>query len=271
MTKLPLEDEFTDILGKAQRGKNVSLDSLAKHCGCTVHEIRKVLSGDMNESIIRGMCELLKLNRESLMNIAKGQWHPGVDKIDGMEIFTTPFSSFTVNAFVLWNPKTLKALIFDTGTDCSGILEFIKTKELDVEFICITHAHSDHIADLGKLRTAFKHADVMIGNKEVIPGAQGIEEGYTFTCGGLEVRTLLTNGHSPGGLTYVVQGLEQDVAVVRDSLFAGSMGGGRDSYDLAVKNNMEKILQLSKDTIICPGHGPLSSVGLELAGNPFFS
>ena len=271
MMKLPLEDEFTDILGKAQRGKNVSLETLAKHCGCTVHEIRKVLSGAMNENIIRGMCEVLKLNAENLIKIATSSWHPNIEKIEGLEIFTTPFSNFTVNAFIVWDPKTLKALIFDTGTDCSDILNFVKEKQLEVKFICITHAHSDHIADLGKLSKAFKAAKLLTGIEESVSGAQGIEEGDAFTCGDLSIRVLLTNGHSPGGITYIVEGLEQNIAVVGDSMFAGSMGGGVYSYDLALKNNKEKILTLNEATILCPGHGPLSTVELERANNPFFS
>ena len=72
-------------------------------------------------------------------------------------------------------------------------------------------------------------------------------------------------------MTYFVTGLTRPLAVVGDSIFAGSMGGGNVSYKNAVQNNVKKILTLPAETIICPGHGPLTTVGEEKAHNPFFA
>jgi len=72
-------------------------------------------------------------------------------------------------------------------------------------------------------------------------------------------------------MTYVVTGLARPIAIVGDSLFAGSMGGGNVSYEDALRNNREKILTLPDETIICPGHGPLTTVGKEKRDNPFFA
>jgi glyoxylase-like metal-dependent hydrolase (beta-lactamase superfamily II) len=72
-------------------------------------------------------------------------------------------------------------------------------------------------------------------------------------------------------MTYVVTGLARPIAIVGDSLFAGSMGGGNVSYQDALRNNREKILTLSDETIVCPGHGPLTTVGKEKRDNPFFA
>ena len=60
------------------------------------------------------------------------------------------------------------------------------------------------------------------------------------------------------------------IAIVGDSLFAASMGGGNVSYRDALQNNLEKILTLPEETIICPGHGPITTVGEEKQHNPFF-
>ncbi len=60
------------------------------------------------------------------------------------------------------------------------------------------------------------------------------------------------------------------IAVVGDAMFAGSMGGGMVSFSEALKNNREKILTLSDQTVLCPGHGPLTTVGQEKVHNPFF-
>jgi glyoxylase-like metal-dependent hydrolase (beta-lactamase superfamily II) len=87
---------------------------------------------------------------------------------------------------------------------------------------------------------------------------------------GLKIRAVLTNGHSKGALSYIVTGLERQVAFVGDSLFSLSMGGAKRAYRLALKNNREKLLSLSGDTILCPGHGPMTTVAEELAHNPFF-
>ena len=83
--------------------------------------------------------------------------------------------------------------------------------------------------------------------------------------------TRTTSGHSKGGTTYLVEGLARPLAIVGDAIFAGSMGGGMVSFDDAWKNNREKILTLPDETVLCPGHGPLTSVSEEKRNNPFFA
>jgi glyoxylase-like metal-dependent hydrolase (beta-lactamase superfamily II) len=95
--------------------------------------------------------------------------------------------------------------------------------------------------------------------------------GRSFQVGSLNVDTLLTSGHAAGGVTFFIQGLSKTLAVVGDSLFAGSMGGGMVSYADALRNNRQQILTLPDATIICPGHGPLTTVGEQKDANPFFA
>ena len=83
-------------------------------------------------------------------------------------------------------------------------------------------------------------------------------------------RNAIDLGTFTGRHTFVVNGLAHPVAVVGDSLFAGSMGGGGVSYENAIKNNLEKILTLPEDTIICPGMD-MTTVGEEKKHNPFFA
>jgi glyoxylase-like metal-dependent hydrolase (beta-lactamase superfamily II) len=85
------------------------------------------------------------------------------------------------------------------------------------------------------------------------------------------VQTRRTSGHARGGVTNVETGLARRLAIVGDALFAGSMGGGLVSYDEALRTNHEQILTLPDDTILCCGHGPLTTVGEEKFHNPFFS
>src|SRR5207237_1310746 len=129
--------------------------------------------------------------------------------------------------------------------------------------------HPDHIAELGRLKKE-TGAPAFVSQVEPTSGAEPFKEGQSFTVGSLRIETRKTSGHSVGGTTFVISGLGQPVAVVGDSLFAGSMGGGGVSYSDALENNRKKILTLAEETIICPGHGPLTSVGEEKEHNPFF-
>ena len=60
------------------------------------------------------------------------------------------------------------------------------------------------------------------------------------------------------------------VAFVGDSIFAGSMGGAPAHGPLAKQKVRDQILSLPADTLLCPGHGPLTTVAEEKAHNPFF-
>jgi glyoxylase-like metal-dependent hydrolase (beta-lactamase superfamily II) len=82
-----------------------------------------------------------------------------------------------------------------------------------------------------------------------------------------------TPGHAADGVTYIVGAWPGDppsVAIVGDAIFAGSMGRGNDSWEVARQKVREHILSLPPETLICPGHGPLTTVAEEEAHNPFF-
>src|SRR5205085_8454852 len=123
--------------------------------------------------------------------------------------------------------------------------------------------------DLARLKSATQAA-AFVSKLEAIPEAETFEPGKKFTLGTLQIETRLTNGHSKGGITYVISGLPNRIAVVGDAMFASSMGGGGVSYADALDTNRKNILTLPDDTILCPGHGPLTTVGQEKAHNPFF-
>src|SRR5438270_280876 len=115
------------------------------------------------------------------------------------------------------------------------------------------NAHPDHVADLSRLHKE-TGAPIFISARESAPSAEPIDEGKHFQLGKIDIESRLTWGHSPGGMTYVANGLARPVALVGDSLFAGSMGGGNVSYNDALRNNLEKILTLPDETIISRGH-----------------
>jgi glyoxylase-like metal-dependent hydrolase (beta-lactamase superfamily II) len=205
-----------------------------------------------------------------MADLAQTEYRPDVREIDGLAMFNTTYHDMTVNAFLVWDPKSREAITFDTGADCRPILDRVKKEKLTVKLILLTHAHPDHIADLVRLKKE-TGALVYISEREATFGAETISEGHEFNVGSLKAKALLTWGHSRGGMTFFVTGLTRPVAVVGDSIFAGSMGGGNISYKEAIKNNVDKILTLPDETIICPGHGPMTTVGEEKAHNPFFA
>lgn len=267
---IPLEDNFTDIIGKAQRGLGVSDSQLAQKAGINAGRVRSLREGQFDDATIRAVAPVLHLNAEALLKLARNQWIPeAVEDIEGLAQFNTPYGDMTVNAYLAWDRASREAVAFDTGADCTEMLNRAGKERLTIKLILLTHAHPDHVADLGRLKKE-THAPVFISNREAMSGAEGIDAGKRFECGTLKIESRLTSGHSAGGLTYVITGPARPVAIVGDSLFAGSMGGGAVSYEDALRNNREKILTLPEATIVCPGHGPLTTVGKEKRENPFF-
>ena len=267
---IPLEDSVADIIGKAQHGLRISDTELAEKARVSSQKIRKLREGDFDELALLRVAPVLGLAARALCEVAKNEWHP--KKIDerGLAQFNTRYHGMAVNAYLVWEPATRVAAAFDTGADCSEMVHFANSENLNVQLILLTHAHSDHVADLPRLREE-TGGQVFAPARESVPGAETIDEGKRFRLGKLEIDTRLTWGHSRGGMTYVVTGLGRPIAIVGDSLFAGSMGGGNVSYDDALRNNLEKILTLPDETIICPGHGPMTTVGEEKIHNPFFA
>jgi hydroxyacylglutathione hydrolase len=268
---IPLEDNVGDIVGKAQRGLRISDTELAEKARVSSQKIRALREGEFDELALLRIASVLRLAARPLYELARGEWHPEkIEACDGLAQFNTDYHGMAVNAYLVWDPASRAAAAFDTGADSQEMVRFANHHKLKLQLILLTHAHADHVADLPCLREE-TGAEVFTPAREPVPGAEPIEEGKRFRLGSLQIDTRLTWGHSQGGMTYVVAGLARPVAIVGDSLFAGSMGGGNVSYAAALRNNLEKILTLPDETIICPGHGPMTTVGEEKVHNPFFA
>jgi len=268
---IPLEDNFADIINKAARALGLADSAVASRAGLAVEAVQRLRAGHFNEHAARLAAPVLGLSPRALVEIGQNHYAPAaIAPFDGLAQFNTPFSDMTVNAYLVWDPATKEAAAFDTGGDCSGILEKLRASALTLRYIFLTHTHGDHIFDLDRLREV-TGATVFVSSREPLPEADSIEPGREFPLGSLRIGTRLTWGHSRGGITWVVNGLPRPVAIVGDALFAGSMGGGMVSYQDALRTNREEIFSLPDDTIICPGHGPMTSVREEREHNPFFA
>ncbi len=248
--KIPLEDSYLDIIGKTQRGLKL-----------------QPIPEPSSEIEIRSIAKQLNLGGEALVAASKQAWYPQTQEpIEGLLCYSTTFEDMTVNSYLIFDPVTKIAAAFDTGADCSGMLH----SGLKIEQIFITHIHPDHIIDLARLQTS-TGAKTYVSDREPIENAEIFSDGKTFSIGGLKIETRRSSGHAKGGVTFFITGLKKPIAIVGDALFAGSMGGGMVSFEEALKTTRENILSLPEETIVCSGHGPLTTVGEEKKNNPFFT
>ncbi|KAB2639103.1 MAG: MBL fold metallo-hydrolase [Verrucomicrobia bacterium] len=270
MALIPLEDSVADIIGKAMHGLQLSECEVASAAGVTPAAVASLRAGHFDEASARAIAPVLQLGAEALAALGHQTWYPQPVALTGLVCFTTPYQDMTVNNYLVFDPSSGEALAVDTGADCRSMLAYLTQSKLTLKLILLTHTHADHVLDLAGLQQ-HTGAPAYVGEREPLAGAEGFAAGRLFRCGTLRITTHLTWGHSRGGITYGITGLDRPVALVGDAVFAGSMGGCRVSYADALRSNRDHILSLPADTVICPGHGPLTSVGEERVHNPFFT
>lgn len=274
MARIPLEDNFTDVINKAQQGLKLSDEKLAARAEVSLADLAAVKTGRTLDAVIRRIARHLRLSPDALEELAHKQFYPTAPVFSrGFMLFNTPFGEgLTVNSYLIWDSGTRLAAAFDTGTDCTAMLDTIHAENLTLRYIFLTHTHDDHIAALPELAKA-TGAEVWAGEREPVdyPGAKTFKENAHFHLGELAIKTAFTWGHSPGQTTYFVTGLSWPLAIVGDALFSCSMGGSPGHYADQLRNNHDKIFTLPRNSVIAPGHGPLTTLALEKKHNPFFA
>jgi glyoxylase-like metal-dependent hydrolase (beta-lactamase superfamily II) len=267
---IPLEDDFNDILNKAMSGLRLTDKELARQSGVSPEIIHALCRGRLDETSLPRIAPALNLDPQALLRSALKLYRPRPVEMDGLVMFTTSYrGAMTVNAFLIFDPESREAALFDTGTDALGIVDRIGELGLTASALFLTHTHPDHVAEVDALQRRLG-LTARSSDKEPLGGSETFAAGAFFSIGRLQVEARSTWGHSVGGTTYVVTGLEEPIAVVGDALFAGSMGGGMISFADALRTNRAEIFSLPDDTVICPGHGPMTTVGQEKRHNPFY-
>lgn len=269
---VPLEDQFQDVVGKARRGLKLTESQLAQKAGVSLEAVEVMQQGQIGSEAVAKVAKVLGLDEAALVDLGNAAWQPDEPKAPPtFAMFNTAYDDMMVNSYLVWEKDGGPAVAFDTGGSCSAMLGTIETHQLKVEAIFLTHTHIDHVAKIDDLVNK-TGAKVYVSQFEKLADTISIQEGEKFTIGDLKITTRLTPGHSAGGMTYVVEGLQPAIAIVGDALFSASMGGvPPERYAEALRANREKIFSLPDDTIICPGHGPRTTVGEEKKHNPFYA
>ena len=271
-----LEDHVGDIIRKARAMSNVSAEAAAGAAGLSPAELGALeQSGEIIKRPNFGtLSNLIGLSAAKLEGIANG-WQPMEKDLSTwreLRPFSTTAENITVNCYLIWDEVSREAALFDTGWDARPILKVIEENQLVLRHVFITHSHDDHIAALAALRERFPKVRLHSGSKSA-PVDQRNRANDFIHLGSLRITNRPTPGHAEEGTTYVIGTWPEDaphVAIVGDAIFAGSIGTGNQSWDLAKQKVREQIFSLPPETLICPGHGPLTTVAEEKAHNPFF-
>ncbi len=268
----PFEDTWYDVLQKAMRGLSITPQALA--CSANVPEaaIEGLLRGVLKKEILPVVARALVLNPAALLRLAEEIPPKPCTLPRQMTSFTTLYHGMEVHFYLLWSEKNKGAVAFDTGTDLTNFFKKSEKEGLTLRSIFLTHGHGDHVAALQELR-ARTGAMAWIGKADLVEGAQPLSLPFSYQLDEtIRIEARSTPGHSPGGMTYVIHGLSVPIAIVGDAIFTRSIGGiSAAAYLKGIQTIQENILSLPANTILCPGHGPLTTVREEVKYNPFFA
>jgi len=199
--------------------------------------------------------------------------------------------AYQTNCYVLRDSAAAKdCLIVDTGLEAGELVDFLQKHKLNPVAVVLTHGHVDHITGLAEVREKYPGIKVYIHklDAEMLTGAASnisalmgqpfstapadfvCEEGDVIESAGIKLEVVHTPGHTPGGICLYSR--NEEIVFVGDTLFADSIGrtdfpGG--SMTQLVKSIKEKLLTLPDDTVVYPGHGPITTIAQEKQNNPF--
>jgi len=208
-----------------------------------------------------------------------------------LHVLVIPVTPFEQNCSLLWCDRTGEAAVIDPGGDLERIEEAIRTRNLNVRQILLTHGHIDHAAGAPELARRMGGIPILgpqeeerfwlqalpeqartfgFGKAEAFLPDRWLEEGDTVRVGEHTLEVLHVPGHTPGHVVYFAP--DERLAFVGDVLFAGSIGRTdfpRGDHRQLITGILTKLLPLGDDVRFVPGHGPMSTFGEERAHNPF--
>lgn len=204
-----------------------------------------------------------------------------------MKITNLPSGPLAVNTYLVEDETTKKGFIVDPGGYNPQLTQKIASEGIDIEYIILTHGHSDHIGGVNQHKEEFPNVQVvanaaevpmledpglnmssMMGGPVTVTPDLTVKDGDTLKVGNLELKFLHTPGHSPGGMCIVTG----NAVFSGDTLFCASIGRtdfpGCSFSDLS-DSIRTKLYVLSDDMQVFPGHMGTTTIGYEKENNPF--
>lgn len=196
------------------------------------------------------------------------------------------------NCTILADETSGDAIVVDGGDGVDEVAEYLRRKGWRAKFLIHTHAHFDHIGDLGRLRDVTGGSGLLhpadlplyrmlplqsrwIGLAHAPPVVTldgELNDGDVLEAGAVRCRVLHTPGHTPGSVSFEIDDGENVTLLTGDTLFAGSIGrwdlGGTSMEDI-VHSIRTKLLTYDDATPVVPGHGPFTTIGIERTANPY--
>ena len=273
-----LEDELGDVVKKARAGRGLDLADLAQRAGLTERELKalEVYTFTPNEQQVRGLAASLELRADQLWALAQDNWSaPEVPwRIGGRYTIDCLTNHYPEHCYVVSAPAGA-CLVIDPGAEPERIIETAQRDGRRPAAILITHRHQDHTGAVVDVQRA-TGAPVYV-HQEDLEGVAGVPSDAVKTfsadgeleAGGITFRTIHTPGHTPGSVTYVLSADGATAAFCGDTLFAGSAGNARASYEALLHSLRQKLAALPPEAVLYPGHGPQTTLRNELQRNPF--
>ncbi|MFO7446882.1 MAG: MBL fold metallo-hydrolase [Ignavibacteriaceae bacterium] len=203
------------------------------------------------------------------------------------------FNPFSENTYVIWDEETHEGIVVDPGCIDSfeekELSDFIEEKGIEPKYLVITHCHIDHVLGIKFIKEKYNPIYLVpeldkslleFSDKQAAAFGiefdnppmpdQYIDEYKKIYLGTSEITFLFTPGHSPGEHCLYFE--KEKFCIAGDVLFHGGIGrtdlwGG--DYDTLLKSIREKLFILPDDTVIYPGHGENTRIGIEKRENPF--
>jgi hydroxyacylglutathione hydrolase len=203
-----------------------------------------------------------------------------------LAVHQLPLPPLGTNCFIVQREGAPDAAVIDPGGDADQVRAALDRAGATCAGILITHTHWDHIgavADLAEATGAPVYMPAAEADALAHPTEDARRQGVrpyqaevllegdeTVEVAGISFETLVVPGHSRGHLAYYADGY----LFSGDVLFAGSVGRtdlADGDWDTLVDSIRTLLDRLPADTIVCPGHGPATTLGEEHARNPFLA
>ena len=182
----------------------------------------------------------------------------------GVEVHKVVVGPVDNNVFVIRCTSTGEAVLIDAANEHERLLDLCRG--LGVRTVLETHGHWDHIQAIPAVRDAGYEVGVTAEDAAMLPSYDYLlEDDTVIEVGRLRLRTLRTPGHTPGSMSFQVEGTP--LLFTGDTLFPGGPGatqyeGG--DFQTIIQSIDERIFsKFDGSTVVLPGHGPDTSIGTE--------